>query len=212
MNKTLPEGHFGITELEELEKNIDAALALPRVKYAMPPRVAMQLVQTAKVALKDAGRAVANYISDEDFIVDLSWRLKNMRRALRAATKVRIPNRLAKEPAVLRLRAIAKRALEWDDDAEREMVAEFGEGLERVRPNDSIEDVDREVPEVGHEFSDALGNRYVVTSIDDEDEFFVEVELVEPVTAIDLETFLTHAQLTPEQREARLRERRDDDA
>lgn len=201
---------LGVNELDALEKSIRTALASSNVRFALPATTALQLVETTRAALVEVGNAAWTHCGDADFIVDLSWRLKNMRRAVRAATKVRIPKRLANEPAVLRLRAIAKRALGWDDDAEAEMVVEFGYGLERVEPNDSIDDVDVRAPKVGHEFEDQFGSRYRVTGYDDE-EGYVDVELVRPAASIHLETFLAYSQLTREQREARFKHREEAD-
>lgn len=198
MNKTLPAADIGITELNEIERGIAAAIA-SKARFALPAAVALRIVRTAQHALQDAGMAVADHITDHDWIVDLSYRLKNVRRALAQMTKVRVPKRIASEPALRRLRAIAARALEWDDEHELEMVAEFGHGLDRAQVVDDVtEDFDPRLPDIGYEFLDRFGTRYRVTGID-EDEGYIQVELVEATEAIEITEYLAHHRITQEE-------------
>lgn len=55
----------------------------------------------------------------------------------------------------------------------------------------------------GYEFLDRFGSRYRVTGID-EDEGYIEVELVEAIGAIELTEYLAHHRLTHEETRQRV--------
>lgn len=85
-----------------------------------------------------------------------------------------------------------------------EMVAEFGHGLERAQVvDDTTEDFDPALPEVGYEFLDRFGSRYRVTGID-EDEGYIQVEIVEAIGAIEFTEYLAHHRLTYEEARQRV--------
>lgn len=193
-------------ELNELERRIRGAEGSRTLRFVLPPALPLRVVATAQRAIDDLTRAIARAVDDGDAVVDFAWRLHNVSRALSAATKVRIPKRIRSEPAVKRFRAIAERALAWDNEADHDMRNELGYGLDGIEPNDDpSEDFDPPMPKVGDEFEDAFGSRYRIVALDDEEGEYARVELVQATETVVIDHVLARALEPKELREARVR-------
>jgi hypothetical protein len=177
----VPVKTISIPELEAIEEAALRETSNRALTFQAPPDLVLRLVRSHRAT---SVRALAMDIVAGDMEEDLVTRIQKLRRALQIIEWPARPNGSAT--------IFAKRALHADNEADWEMRSELGRGVDD--PEEPRHD-DEEViePAVGEVWQDALGAKYRVVAVDDEN-YSVKLEAIAPLANwVEAGELLTHA-------------------
>lgn len=166
-------------ELDDIERAALSAIETKNVKFLAPPDLVLRLVRSHRRTSDESLRSHLDWSEAADVRQDFAESIVRLRQVLKAIAQA---DERDDHKTALRMRALAKKALEGEEQGDRSMQAEFGYTIDNFTayelPKNYFEELP--MPKIGEFWEDDLGGQHRVVEVD-ETEDAVKLEIVRPV-------------------------------